>query len=180
MDVSWYWKKLVAIKNEIRQAVSLDEFSRVPYTIKIGYRLLETGEKNVKVTWSSQVWERMITPKHRFIVWLLMHNRLYTKVRLHDLGIISEQTCGICRSEAETVEHLFFGCKYSERCVILFRQRLDWKCKGKSWIDMVRWIKNAKASKLKKKIMYSFIAALIYHIWRVRNEVIWLEKLWTV
>ena len=119
-------------------------------------------------------------PKHRFIVWLLMHNRLNTKARLFNLRIISEQICGICMNGPETVEHLFFGCSYSEQCINAFRQRMDWRSKGTTWIEVLKWIKNTKVSKLKKKIMYSFLATLIYHIWRVRNEVFWLEKLWTI
>ena len=33
---------------------------------------------------------------------------------------------------------------------------------------------------LKKKCLYSLIAAVVYHIWRVRNDVLWLDKLWTI
>lgn len=45
---------------------------------------------------------------------------------------------------------------------------------------IMRWVKNAKVTKLKKRIVYSFIAAAIYNIWRVRNDVVQLGKVWTI
>ena len=45
---------------------------------------------------------------------------------------------------------------------------------------IIRWIKNAKVIKLKRRIMYSFIAATIYHIWRIQNDAMWLGKVWNI
>ena len=64
--------------------------------------------------------------------------------------------------------------------MIKMRQKLDWPSRGKTLTEILKWIKNAKITKLKRRIMYSFIAAAIYHIWRVRNDVMWLGKVWTI
>ena len=66
-----------------------------------------------KVHWDKYVWCRMLIPKHRFLLWLVMHNRMQTAMRLHKFGICTHPRCIICDSEEETREPLFFNCCFS-------------------------------------------------------------------
>ena len=68
-DSSWYWKKLIEIKEEC----SGKEMHRTEeYRISEGYRTLM--EKHDKERWSSSVWNKMNVPKHSFIFWLVMRH----------------------------------------------------------------------------------------------------------
>ena len=60
------------------------------------------------------------------------------------------------------------------------KEKMAWDYKGRQLDEVLRWIKNAKISKMRKTVLHSFLAACIYHIWRVRNDALWAEKRWNV
>ena len=57
---------------------------------------------------------------------------------------------------------------------------MGWNCKGRQLDEVMRWIKNARISKIRKQTLHSLLAESIYHIWRVRNDVLWSGKVWVV
>ncbi|XP_010549577.1 PREDICTED: uncharacterized protein LOC104820715 [Tarenaya hassleriana] len=65
------------------------------------------------VTWHKSVWFPRSIPKHSFIVWLAAKNRLPTKDRLLSWGLDVADTCVLCDSSVESVDHLFFCCQYT-------------------------------------------------------------------
>ena len=168
------------IKNAIRSRMSFMEFSNSGYTIKKGCKIFDAGNQVEEVRWHRQVWERMVMPKHRFLFWLVMHRRLRTRENLWQLGLISENLCLLCGMRVESIEHLYFECTYSKECISKVRKQLEWNSKGNTLNEVLRWVKNAKVTNLKKRCMYSIIAAIVHHIWRVRNDVFWQDKLWTI
>ena len=107
-DCSWYWKKIVAVKNCFKGKMSMEAFKSAKYTIKLGCKLIigDTHEEPVK--WSKFVWERISMPKHRFIAWLVMLEKLRTKDNLKNIGLNVESSCFLCGSKEESIRHLFF------------------------------------------------------------------------
>ncbi|KAF4388761.1 hypothetical protein G4B88_019038 [Cannabis sativa] len=69
------------------------------YTIKLGYGTLVTTQP-VKL-WYGKVWSRFIIPKHKFILWLAVMDRLQTKSRLLKFNIFDHDSCLICEIEAK-------------------------------------------------------------------------------
>lgn len=65
-----------------------------------------------KVSWYSLVWFKEVIPKHAFICWLTILDRLSTKARQHKFNPDIEPHCIFCGS-TETRDHLFFACSYS-------------------------------------------------------------------
>ena len=53
-DSSWYWRKIVAVKENLKSKIDLIKFCQQKYTIKSGYQLLFT-EKGSKVQWCNSV-----------------------------------------------------------------------------------------------------------------------------
>lgn len=53
-------------------------------------------------------------PKNRFILWLTMHNRLNTRIRLCNIAISDTDKCTMCENQAVTSKHTFFECAYSD------------------------------------------------------------------
>ncbi|XP_062118799.1 uncharacterized protein LOC133832476 [Humulus lupulus] len=76
-NCSWYWKKIVAIKHLFKVKLDKASFIAMKYSIQSRYDLLH--HQHINVQWSKFVWERSSIPKHRFILWLVMLQKLSTR-----------------------------------------------------------------------------------------------------
>lgn len=174
-NASWSWKCICKVKQELIQKLGVNKWATTQrYAISKTYRILK-GNESV-VDWSYAVWERAIIPKHRFILWLAMLDRLQTTHRLNRMGISESDTCIICGARPETQEHLFTKCEFSKRCWDGVMCWLGFKYKQVHYQRMIQWArKGYKGSKWRKKIILTTMAATIYSIWQVRNRG-WWEK----
>ncbi|XP_062103617.1 uncharacterized protein LOC133814705 [Humulus lupulus] len=173
LQSSWYWKKIVKLKDQFKNLSSLQMLTN-GYQIRKGYQMLCPITDHVH--WCKEVWGRLNIPKHSFILWLSVQNRLKTKERLQRFNIISNSNCLLCNSHTETVSYLFFGCGISVICLRHVQHWLGWYVNATSLVDVLRWIERAKISKFRKLMYSAAIAAVTYQIWRGRNEVLWLHK----
>ncbi|KAL2224544.1 UNVERIFIED_CONTAM: hypothetical protein Sindi_3022100 [Sesamum indicum] len=102
-----------------------------------------------KVGWASLLSGSLKIPRHIFILWLAIQDKLATtdKPWLAHLG-----PCVLCNEGlTETHAHLFFQCRFSRRCLPEIR-RTRWR--GKHIINMS---------------YRALLAACVYHIWKERN-----------
>ncbi|KAM6579884.1 hypothetical protein CsatA_003658 [Cannabis sativa] len=113
---SWYWRKMVSIKDLVKQTMNIEEFSKEDYKVAAGYKHLV--QEQGRVDWCNEVWSRINTLKHSFLTWLAILQRLKTKVRLCRLKVIDSPVCSLCNVADETTEHLFFRCDYSQQCLV--------------------------------------------------------------
>lgn len=105
IHASWYWRKLVNLKDQIKQKGHLN-FQTQRYSIAKGYELFRPSL--MKVGWRREVWARLNIPKHSVILWLVMLNRLKTKERLVKFGMQMNELCSLCNRQKENIRHLFF------------------------------------------------------------------------
>ena len=63
-------------------------------------------------------------PKHAFIFWLAIQDRLSTFDRLVKWGWQGKLLCGFCRNKCESRDHIFFECSFSSR----MWQQVVWEC----------------------------------------------------
>uniref|UniRef100_A0A803QNJ9 Reverse transcriptase zinc-binding domain-containing protein n=1 Tax=Cannabis sativa TaxID=3483 RepID=A0A803QNJ9_CANSA len=167
---SWYWKSLVRLKDQMKEASGRMVLQQ-KYTIAQGYNLFKlAGEK---IHWPKQVWSRLNSPKHSFVLWLAMHQRLKIRDRLFKMKIVEDQVCLLCCAHQESTEHLFFGCTETSRCLRELTTWLNWKTSHISLPNLIKWIGRAKLSKLKKMTYAACLASLTYNIWRLRNRCYW-------
>ena len=150
------------------------------YSVKKGHRILYGQDHTTIVDWTMMVWERMSIPKHRIIMWLVMLGRIRTRDFLGRIGVVADQNCLLCNRNQEEIPHLFFECTYSLRCLEEIKGWLGWKCQATRLDKLFKWIKKMKQGSLKKHVLYSVLNALVYHVWRVRNSVLWEAKLWLI
>ena len=150
--------------------------SAVQYNVSSVYDSLRVPSPPVK--WASLVWNRLSTPKTRFIFWLAMLNRLKTRDNLKVAGFIDDDSCRFCCSRSESIEHLFFSCHYSQQCFIQLTSWIDVniKCVNISSINPSKW----KMSRLRRNVVISSICCLIYMLWKARNDCVWNLKLISV
>ncbi|XP_059630195.1 uncharacterized protein LOC132273195 [Cornus florida] len=66
--------------------------------------------------WHHLIWFKYHIPKHSHIVWMAIRNRLYTLDSKPMKHKHKTNACFLCLSDWESLDHLFFKCKYS--CVI--------------------------------------------------------------
>ncbi|XP_013617212.1 PREDICTED: uncharacterized protein LOC106323672 [Brassica oleracea var. oleracea] len=77
--------------------------------------------------WHKVVWFKKRIPRHAFITWLVLRERMVTRDRLISWGMDVSPACLLCGSDDETTPHIFFECDYS-RIVwngLLARSRLQ-------------------------------------------------------
>ncbi|KAM6567268.1 hypothetical protein CsatA_026396 [Cannabis sativa] len=168
---SWYWKKLVELKNEWKDQINTSQFAAGNYKISDVYNHMTIG--NQVCHWSKQVWSRMNIPKHSFLLWLAVQDRLKTRRRLVRFQIATDAQCILCNESDETAEHLYFCCKFSKECLEQVKAWLGWGATTISLQEIIRWINRAKKSKFRKAVYTAATAALVYHIWKTSNCILW-------
>ncbi|XP_070007273.1 uncharacterized protein [Nicotiana sylvestris] len=127
--------------------------------------------------WGRWVWRKLNIPKHNFICWLTMHQRLMTKTRLCHLGISQDDRCRMCGMHEETTQHLFFECPFSK---IFLHEILLWLGIHIQQIDIAGiWRRMARITKGKRcrEVVLAIVATLVYWIWKARNKAVWEYKL---
>uniref|UniRef100_A0A803QP78 CCHC-type domain-containing protein n=1 Tax=Cannabis sativa TaxID=3483 RepID=A0A803QP78_CANSA len=73
-------EKLVGVKNQVKAKVDRQTFSMQKFSISNTYHLLFIRPE--KKDWCKHVWDRLVIPKHKFILWLVLLDRLKTKDRI--------------------------------------------------------------------------------------------------
>ncbi|XP_074313969.1 uncharacterized protein LOC141649172 [Silene latifolia] len=164
---SWAWRKICWVKEILKQFLFEASWKATgqQYTSKIGYRWLD--EEGMKVVWHPWMSNRMLQPKHTFFIWLVAQNRLLTQDRLLKMHIIQANCCFLCGSEEENIDHLFFNCLFSKRCLNLLAQWLQVIIHENEVIHW--WIHLRVRSLLVKHIIAAGVATLMYQIWYYRN-----------
>ncbi|XP_048501482.1 uncharacterized protein LOC125497828 [Beta vulgaris subsp. vulgaris] len=125
------------------------------------------------VHWDHMVWNRINTPKHRFISWLAIQSRLCTKEKLAQFGVSNSDTCCICEVEAESHAHLFFQCDFSRRLLSDIKQWMGITSRSTDLVRLQQWIHHSQRSKFKRNVWYASLAAAIYFTWQCRNKAYW-------
>ncbi|GFS35505.1 hypothetical protein Acr_00g0040240 [Actinidia rufa] len=121
-----------------------------------------------KLKWPTVIWSNYTTPKHAFILWLAMKERLLTKDRLPDPG--ADQTCLLCRTENETTEHLFFQCNFVRQIWSPIKSWLGFRRTLSTLKAAVKWsIKEARGTGIQSKAKRLGIACTTYFVWEARN-----------
>jgi len=64
---------------------------------------------------SRVIWARAVIPRHAFIMWILMHQRISIKYRMARFtNKITNLSCERCNEAEEEINHLFFQCKWAK------------------------------------------------------------------
>lgn len=105
------WTKEVLIKTCGISWMNCHKYS----TAAIYLKMMDSG---VKEEWCQAIWSHHNVPKHNFVGWLAMKNRLQTRARLSLIGVCESNTCMLCdNGSVEDTQHLIFECYYSQQCL---------------------------------------------------------------
>lgn len=87
-NASWYWRKLCAIKHQFRARYTNNKWmlnTKGVYKVAETYRWL--SHTVPKVPWRYWVWNKLNVPKHSFVCWMTMWDRLKTRDKLCNWGL---------------------------------------------------------------------------------------------
>ncbi|XP_074293150.1 uncharacterized protein LOC141620088 [Silene latifolia] len=165
---NWSWKKIAHLMSIFRPAYSDDcgMGKQLDYTVNEGYNWLRGS--NPEVSWWRVFWNSMNVPKTSFIYWAVVLGRLLTKDRLVRMGGASDLSCFLCHSHDESHDHLFFDCLYSNRCVQLLQQKLQFYFDPRGLVNWNR--RRRRNSLLMRRITCACYIQLVYLIWQERNK----------
>ena len=135
-------------------------------SIKMAYSLAR--EPSPKVDWYSTVWNKTIYPRHAFILWLIVQERLYTMDKLVSWGIINSNCCYLCNIEEENHDHIFMTCAFSKEVWRGVELQLNWSRNRPSMATSF-YALLADFGSLSGALFKKALAVVCYYIWRERN-----------
>ncbi|XP_062118365.1 uncharacterized protein LOC133831981 [Humulus lupulus] len=171
---SWYWQQVVIVKNKFRSSPQFHHLMIGTYQIAQGYNVLLSSHDRLKL--QEVIWGRLNIPKHSFIIWLAVLNRLHITERLYRYNISPDKYCCICGIAEETINHLFFDCCLSTSCLEEMKHWLGWRVQNTGLLLLLRKIEKARMSKFRNQVWAATMAGLVYALWRTRNEAYWKQR----
>uniref|UniRef100_A0A803NW52 DUF4283 domain-containing protein n=1 Tax=Cannabis sativa TaxID=3483 RepID=A0A803NW52_CANSA len=131
-----------------------------------------------KVPYATNVWHKLIVPKHRFIYWQVINEHLLTRDILSRFLPIASDLCVVCDMDPESHNHIFIDC--------IFAKKLIKRVEG--WSGVLNWpsclrefhqIKHAKTD-LAAAVLNAVIAAVLYMLWKNRNDCLFNDVCYNV
>ena len=167
--------EIIAAENSVEEAIQrINQWSpNGQIQSKLAYEFFRP--KGAKLIWPKLIWHSVITPKHSFILWLGIKDRLLTRDKLQ--GFTEDQVCPLCRSEEETINHLFFQCRVGNQVWTHIKSWLGITRAMQTIKASVKWmIKEARGTGLQAKVKRISLACTVYHLWEARNQKIFEGK----
>lgn len=123
------------------------------------WRYLNPPEE--EVAWHSSVWFFGRIPKHSFITWVPVWNRMATHDRLRNWGVEVSSICVLCTVADETRQHIFFDCPFSHAVWTHFTSKAG-VVPPTLFEDSVCWLKTASRDKNLLLILKLLFQAAVY------------------
>ena len=138
------------------------------FSIKVAWEQLRRHRQMVE--WHDIVWFKNAVPRHSFLLWMAVQQKLTTQDKLHRFGIHGPNRCSHCLRYNEDHNHLFFECSYTKAIWWDVCDRCDIPRMTKGWDEWVRWATGSWHGKsfvnFSRKLSF---AATVYHVWQERN-----------
>ncbi|XP_071714988.1 uncharacterized protein [Rutidosis leptorrhynchoides] len=135
-----------------------------------------------KVLWYSVIWFAQNIPRHAFIAWLLMKQKLKTQDMLKpwDMNLNGNggvAVCTLCQLQPDSNTHLFFECMYASRVWDQVKQLIQIPISGNCWQVFVQLLAPITHRRVSRVVVAKLLfAASIYFIWQERNARLFSNK----
>lgn len=139
------------------------------FSIRLMYHHLRP--QGTRVPWCRIIYNNQGSPKSKFISWLALNNRLYTRDRMIKWKLNCDPHCAFCSVHMESVQHLFFQCNYSQQIWQGLMSILGINNPACQWTLVVEWIqKQGRKSCPKSQLITMLFTEAVYTIWLQRNS----------
>lgn len=97
------------------------------------------GRRDRKWGWHKLVWGKGATPRHAFILWFAVHQKLLTQDWLQRKGVSVASRYLLCRCAEEILDHLFFTCSFSLKIWFFLGDKCGAPRADRSWENLINW-----------------------------------------
>lgn len=120
------------------------------------------------------IWKLQIPPKIRLFLWSLSHDALPTKTNLFHRHIILDIICPLCSTDAaETTVHTFLYCQWT--AAIWSHPLINIQIPTPHIQHLGDWLGNM-LSQNQNSPAFEVVAALLWNIWKARNNFIFQHQ----
>ncbi|XP_058752400.1 uncharacterized protein LOC131625566 [Vicia villosa] len=128
-------------------------------------------QEDQDVVWKGLVQGNHARPRAVLMLWMLCHGKIATKDRLCRFGIITDRLCSMCKTDDETINHVFFECRITNQ---IWKDVMDWlqiNRQPRGWTEEVNWmIESTKKKGWRAYLLKIACVESVYGIWHHRNE----------
>ncbi|GJR14347.1 reverse transcriptase zinc-binding domain-containing protein [Tanacetum coccineum] len=122
------------------------------------------------VPWWKLIWFSHCIPKHSFIVWLAVQDRLTTQDKLRKWGDHAVNRCCLCCQESKNINHILFQCSFSRDIWRKVSAIADIDHKGYDLTHIIQSLINAgNGNNTRSVIRRMAFSSCVYNIWPKRN-----------
>ncbi|GJT95362.1 RNA-directed DNA polymerase, eukaryota, reverse transcriptase zinc-binding domain protein [Tanacetum coccineum] len=133
------------------------------------------------VQWHNVVWYSQLIPKHAFIFWLAIQDKLLTQDRMAKWKDITDLKCPLCKKCADSHDHLFFKCEFASQ---VWNEMLKKTIILGGMVSLKEIVDNISKERGKNSIGVVInklvLAATVYMIWKERNQRLFRDEAKTV
>ncbi|KAL9683140.1 hypothetical protein QQ045_014956 [Rhodiola kirilowii] len=144
------------------------------FGVKDTYEVL-TEHKEL-VDWHKLVWNDFNAPRDSMNAWLAVQNKLLTRDRLRQWGVLCDKSCVLCELMDESRNHIYFDCSFSKEIWVKVLQFLNVETHFSSWGGLIPWFKGLPQMRLKTKLIAAAVTRVMNGIWRARNLKIFRDE----
>jgi len=127
-----------------------------------------------------KAWMKLAPPKVEFFMWLALLGKLNTKEVLWRKGILQEDQleCPFCSAPKETVDHILMDCPTSWEIWSLIAKDMHQNIPKPMTFrqHFEGWITRKWNNTIMKKFWQSTFFAIAWSLWKMRNEVVFQQK----
>ncbi|XP_071729169.1 uncharacterized protein [Rutidosis leptorrhynchoides] len=173
------WRQILRLRDAMKTHVHKDndgtlwwvtgENKLKPYSTGQAWKDLRSNAANVG--WCDVIWFPQYTPKHAFICWLAVQQRLATQDRLKIWYPNEVFICSLCGKQEDSHSHLFFKCDFSCQVWENTKKMLVYKGLHNELGLIIKDIARYPAGKDIRNILNRIaITATVYYVWMERNK----------
>ncbi|GKD57224.1 reverse transcriptase zinc-binding domain-containing protein, partial [Tanacetum coccineum] len=127
-------------------------------------------EMSIEVKWAKMIWFSCI-PKHSFILWLAIQEKLMTYDRMIKWGYCDMTCCLLCKNNVETHDHLFFNCPFSAAIWKELKLKTRFKSNAMLWNNIVKELaEKQNGNNIWSIVRRLCLATVVCSIWREKNN----------
>ena len=134
------------------------------FSIKVAWEQLRIHRQMVE--WHDIMWFKNVVPRHLFLLWMAVQQKLTTQDRLHQFGIHGPNRCSLYLRNNEDHNHLFFECASTKAIWWDVCDRYDIPRIKKGWDEWIRWASVTWHGKSFVNFSHKLsFTATVYHVW---------------
>lgn len=166
-QASWMVRKILEATVTLSQQQQL---SHIDCSVRKLY-LHQIGQLP-RVMWRNLTIKNPARPKAVFNLWLILQDRLPTKVRVKQWNSNIDSMCILCQQWEESRNHLFYHCPFT---TMMMHQAMGWigvtQPTFQSWDRFIQWVvAKAKGRTARAHAMKLIFAEVCYCVWLERNS----------